>query len=132
MTLAGEANAARWHAGFQAGLPAERRQRRLKVYWSTDVDDVTAQIPCDKSPHRGLSPAVPREESGRVLRHWRVWGALQSRGVTGGGEGVVEASPRVPAGSHAVSGAPPEDPAGFCRRIQRVIGIDVYQNSTVD
>jgi hypothetical protein len=23
-----------------------------------------------------LSPAVPGEESGRVLRHWRVWGAL--------------------------------------------------------
>jgi hypothetical protein len=36
-----------------------------------------------------LSPAISGEESGRLLRDWRVWGALQSRGVTGGGESVV-------------------------------------------
>ena len=38
---------------------------------------------------RGLSPAVPREESGWVLRDRGLWSSLQTRGVTCGGEGVV-------------------------------------------
>ena len=59
-------------------------------------------------------------------------GALQSRGVTGGGEGVVEATPRVPAGSQTVRGVQTGGPAYFWRKIQRVIGADVYRNSTVD
>ena len=70
ITLAAEADVVRWHAGFQAGLPVDPRQRRWKIYRSSDNDDVTAQIPCEKSLHRGLSPEVPREESGWVLRHW--------------------------------------------------------------
>ena len=32
ITLAAEADTLPWHVGFQAGLPANRRQRRLKVY----------------------------------------------------------------------------------------------------
>src|SRR6516162_1567335 len=42
---------------------------------------------------------------------WRVWGALQSRGVTGGGEGIVEGAPRVPSGSHTGSVVLTQDPA---------------------
>jgi len=56
-----------------------------------------------------------------------VWGALQSRGVTGGGEGVVEATRRVPAGSRTVSGVQAQDPACFARKIQGAISADVYR-----
>jgi len=48
----------------------------------------------------------------------------------GGGEGVVAATPRVPAGSHTVSVIQPRDPACFCRKIQCVIGAEVYWKST--
>ena len=61
-----------------------------------------------------------------------MWGALQSRGVTGGGEGVVEATARVPAGSRAVSRVQPRNPACFCRKVQRVIRAEVYWKSTGD
>src|SRR5208283_2020246 len=70
---------------FRAGLPTDRRQRRVNVDRSRGHDDVTAQIPYDKSLYRGLSPAVSGEESKRVLRVRGLRSSLQTRGVTGGG-----------------------------------------------
>jgi hypothetical protein len=61
-----------------------------------------------------------------------VWGALQSRGVTGGAEGVVDATPRVPTGSHTVIAVLTQAPACFCRKIERLFDADVYRNFTVD
>jgi len=46
---------------FRPGLPANRRQRRLKVDRSVDHDYVTTQFPYDKSLRRGLSPEISRE-----------------------------------------------------------------------
>ena len=62
----------------------------------------------------------------------RVWGALQYRGVTGGGEGVVKATVRVPAGSHTVSVVLTQDPACFCEEMCAAFGANVYRNSTGD
>ena len=89
-------------------------------------------VSVDFQPQGVISPAVPGEESRWLLRDWRVWCALQSRGVTGGREGVDGATPRVPAGSHTVSGVQTGEPPYFRRKIQRVIGAEVYWNSTVD
>jgi hypothetical protein len=50
-----------------------------------------------------------------VLPRSFVRGALQARGVTGGGEGVVFVTPRVPTGSRVVSVGQPEYPTYFCR-----------------
>src|SRR5262249_8593312 len=75
-------------------------------------------------------PAISREESRRVLRDWRVWGALQSRGVTGGGEGGVGGTARVPSGSHTVSGTLFEDPLWFRRGMPAVVGAGGYPYST--
>jgi hypothetical protein len=59
-----------------------------------------------------------------------VWGALQSRGVTSGGEGVVEGSLRVPSGSQRVNSVLRQHSACFCRDMRAVFGLDVYRNST--
>ena len=93
---------------------------------------VTPEISWDFHSSGVLSPAISGEEPRRVLRDWRVWGALQICGVTGGGEGVVEATRRVSAGSHTVRGVLTQDPGCFCRKTEHVIGADVYWNSTVD
>ena len=79
----------------------------------------------------GLSPAVPREESEWVLRDRGLRNSLQTRGVTGGGEGVVFAMPRVPTGSRVVSIGLPEDSTYFCRKRQAGFAADVYRKSTV-
>jgi tripartite-type tricarboxylate transporter receptor subunit TctC len=55
------------------------------------------------------------------LRDWRVWGALQICGVTGGGEGVVEATPRVSVGSQVVRSVPDRNPAYFRSRTRVVL-----------
>jgi len=115
-----------------AGLPPERRQRLLKVDRSRPTRKVNAEISWDFHASGVLSPAISGEESERVLRDRRVWGALQICGVTGGGEGVAGATARVPAGSQPVSGVLGRDPACFCRKMQAGIGADVYRNSTVD
>ena len=67
----------------------DRRQRLPKFDRCGTAGDVTMQILGDFQPQGRLSPVVPREESERVLRRWRVWGSLQTRGVTGGREGVM-------------------------------------------
>jgi hypothetical protein len=76
---------------FHAGLPLDRHQRLLKDYRQRDHGDVTAQFPLRKTLQRRLSPAISCEESRWLLRNWRVRGALQIRGVTGGGEGISAA-----------------------------------------
>jgi hypothetical protein len=114
------------------GLPVERRRRLPEVDRAVAREDVTPGHPWDFHLPGVLSPAVSGEESRWVLRDWGVWSALQSRGVRGGGEGVVEGTARVPSGSHTVSSVLTRDPACFCRKIPRVIGADVYRNSTVD
>jgi len=45
-------------------------------------------------------------------------------------QAVVECTPRVPAGSHTVSGVLRQDPACFCGELRAGSGDDVYRNST--
>ena len=52
--------------------------------------------------------------------------------LQGGGEGVVEATPRVPSGNQPVKSVPDRNPACFCRKIQAGIDAEVYRKSTVD
>jgi hypothetical protein len=94
----------------RARLPVERWGRLPEVDRSRASGKVTARFSRDFQPSGRLSPAVPGEESRRVLRDWRVWGALQSRGVTGGGESVGASKPRVPTGSYTVRGVQPPGP----------------------
>ena len=117
--------------GLRPGLPLGQHLRLPEVDRQRTSDDVTPQCLWDFPPQGVLSPAISGEESERVLRDWRVWGALQSRGVTGGGEGVVEATPRVPARSQTVSGVLIQNPAWFCGKMHGVFSADVYRNSTV-
>ena len=77
-----------------------------------------------------MPPAVPGEESERVLRHWRVWSSLQTRGVTGGGEGVVAGSSRVLACNQRVTRWPRRESAYFCRKMPADFGVNVYRKST--
>ena len=128
ITLAAEADAVRRRAGFQAGLPVDQRQRRLKVYRSTDHNDVTAQIPWDRSLQRRLPPAIPGEESGRVLPGSFVRGQLQIRGVTGGGEGVRVGLIWIPSGSQGVT----KGRCVFCGQTRCFSGVEVYRKSTDD
>ena len=59
-----------------------------------------------------------------------MWGALQSRGVTGGGEGVVEGVTLFPPGRQRVKAGRIQDPADFCRKTPAVFGAEVYRKST--
>ena len=114
------------------GLSVEQQQRLPKIDRTEFAGALNAQISWQSRPLGALSPAVPREESEWVLRDWRLRGSLQIRGVTSRGEGVAEATPRVPAGNQLVSGVFSQDPAWFCGKIRAVFGTDVYRNSTVD
>ena len=60
----------------------------------------------------------------------RLWGALQSRGVTGGGEGVVAGVTLFSSGRQRVSSCRIQDPADFCRKMAAVFGAEVYRKST--
>ena len=57
-------------------------------------------------------------------------GALQSRGVTSGREGVSVGVTLFPAGIQRVIGGRIEDPADFCRKIRAVFCAEVYWKST--
>jgi hypothetical protein len=59
-------------------------------------------------------------------------GRLQIRGVTSGGEGIVEGATLSPAGRQGVTGWRTEDPADFCRKTAAVFGAEVYRKSTGD
>ena len=50
-----------------------------------------------------------------------MWGSLQICGVTGGGEGVDDVSPRVRAGSRVVKNDLPQEPRCFCGKSRRVL-----------
>ena len=93
---------------------------------------VNAGFLWDFQPQGALSPAVPGEESERVLRHWRVWRALQTRGVTGGREGVVGGRPRVLAANQRVTGWPPRRSTYFRGKTPAHFDVDVYRKSTGD
>jgi hypothetical protein len=109
------------------GVPLYRRQRLLEVDRSRPSEDVTAGFLWDFQPQGRLSPAISGEESRWLLRDWRVWGALQSRGVTRGGEGIGGMAPRVPAGNPPLSDEPDRDPACFRRIIRAGFSADVYR-----
>ena len=81
---------------------------------------------------RRLSPAVSREESKRVLRDRRLWSFLQTRGVTGGGEGVAVVTPRVFACNQRVTCWLGRRFTLFCRKTPAGFGVDVYRKSTGD
>ena len=108
------------------------RRRLPKLDRTIANGDVTDGFPELFRLQRRLPPDVPREESQWLLRDRTVWGSLQTRGVTGGGEGVADGTPRVPSGNPLVSRVQDRDAAYFCRKIQRVTGADVYRKSTVD
>ena len=59
-----------------------------------------------------------------------MWGALQSRGVTGGGEGVVEGVTLFPQGRQRVTETGTKDPAFFRVKTRVAFGADVYRKST--
>ena len=101
------------------GLPLDRRQRLPEVDRQSTGEDVTVGFLWDFHLPGLLSPTISGEESGWLLRDWRVWGALQSRGVTGGGEGVVGGTARVPAGSRAVSVVSAARPRVFLQKSPR-------------
>ena len=61
-----------------------------------------------------------------------MWGALQNRGVTGGGEGISAGVTLFPTGRQRVTGSWIEDPAGFCRKMAAIFGAEVYRNSSDD
>ena len=67
---------------------------------AADVANVDEQI---GYVDQGLSPAVPREESERVLRHWGLRSSLQTPRVTGGGEGVSVGLTLFPSGRRGVT-----------------------------
>jgi len=74
--------------GLRTGLPVDWRQCLLKFDQSTDRDCIRPWFSWRKTLQRRLSPAVPREESKRVLRDRGLRSSLQTRGVTSGWEGV--------------------------------------------
>jgi hypothetical protein len=75
------------------GLPTERRCGLLEVDRQRPTEVVSSGFLWNFRPQGVLSPAVSGEESRRVLRDWGMWGSLQSRGVTSGGEGLAFAVP---------------------------------------
>jgi hypothetical protein len=96
------------------GLPVERHERLLKVDRLRDGGSVTAWIPWYFQASGRLSPTVSGEESRWILRDWRVWGALQSRGVTGGGNGIRAGFTLFSAGKQRVTKRWIRDPGYFC------------------
>jgi len=66
------------------GPPTDRRHRLPEVDRQRLAAAVDGGISWEIHSSGVLSPAVPREESERVLRDWRVWGSLETRGVTSG------------------------------------------------
>ena len=116
--------------GLRFGLPLDRRQRRPQVYPRHDHGDVTAHFPWDLSLQRRLSPAVPGEESGRVLRYWGMRNSLQNCGVAGGGEGVTTRVSWFPSGGQRVISRRRERFPYFCRKTPADFGVDAYWKST--
>jgi len=116
--------------GPNAGLPAIQRQRLPKVYRRGDHGDLTAHVSWGTLLERRPSPAVPREESERVLRDRGVRCSFRTQGVTGGGAGVADASSRILARNQRISSRSRRASTYFCRRTPADCGVDVYRNST--
>jgi len=79
---------------------------------------------------RGLSPAVPGEESRWLLPGSFVRGQLQIRRVTSGGEGVGAGLTLFPAWRQWVTSCWIEDPADFCWKTPPLFFAEAYRKST--
>ena len=115
---------------LQSGLPLDRRQRLPEVDRQSTGEDVTVGFLWDFQPSGRLSPAILSEESRWVLRDWRVWSSLQSRGVTNGSQGISAGTTLISVGRQRVNSWRIQDPADFCRKTQAVFGAEVYWKST--
>jgi hypothetical protein len=114
------------------GLPVDPMKRLPEVDRRLGLATITTRIREKFHLQRRLSPAVPREESQRVLRHRRLRSSLQTRGVTCGGEGVEAVKPRVLFWNQRVTSRLRRLSRNFCGETPTAFGVNVYRKSTGD